>query len=291
MPLGWMFLPLVGVVILGFVLLRGLDRVGPLHAARIAYAVLVVAAVATIPLGLFWSIGLLANLPVVGKFVHDFLHVNGVHSASVAWWGWLIGAWMLVSAWRAIALIRSHRKMGRASCRGAELVVDSDAVFAYAVPGPSRSIVLSRGLVATLTTPEVDVVVAHERAHARLCHDRALLVGHLCVLVLPLMRPVLARLEFALERIADESAVVACGSRQLVARTLARVALGDGIPRGVAGVAKTGVSARVLALQFENERRSTRAEIGSSLVVCTLLFLGVVQWYHVVAAVTTICTG
>jgi Zn-dependent protease with chaperone function len=288
---GWMFVPLAGVVGMGFALAMGLGRVEPLRAARVAYVVLVVAVFAAIPLGVFWVIGLFVQLPIVGTFIHDYLHVNGVHSTSLSWWGVLLGAWMLTSIWRSIWLVRSHRRMGRTFDNNSEMIIESDDVFAYTMPGRSRSIVLSRGLVSKLTAPEVSVVIAHERAHARLRHDRALLVGQLCVIVLPFMRPLLSRLEFALERIADEAAVTVCGSRQLVARTLASVALGKGGPSGVAGMARTGVSARVLALNVGNRKLSSAADLAISLVVCSTLILGFVQWRYVLAAVMTICTS
>ena len=65
-----------------------------------------------------------------------------------------------------------------------------------------------------------------QRAHAEHRHDRYLTIARGAEAVLPLIRLLTRRLEFSLERWADDAAVRAVnGDRLLVARTIAKVAL------------------------------------------------------------------
>jgi hypothetical protein len=69
-------------------------------------------------------------------------------------------------------------------------------------------------------------VFAHERAHVDHRHDRYLTIARAAEAVLPMIRPLTRRLEFSLERWADDASVCAVnGDRLLVARTIAKVAL------------------------------------------------------------------
>jgi hypothetical protein len=95
-----------------------------------------------------------------------------------------------------------------------------------------------------LTESEQAVVVSHERTHARYRHDRYLLIARIAEATCPALRPLTRRLQFSLERWADEAAARQCGDRSLVARTLAKVALATTGPTpslGFAGSSFTGL--------------------------------------------------
>jgi Zn-dependent protease with chaperone function len=104
-------------------------------------------------------------------------------------------------------------------------VVDSDVPMAMAVPGRDGGVLVSRGLLRTLNPAQLQVVFQHEASHLRHGHHRYLVLGALAAGILPALRPLNARLGFALERWADEDAAEAVGDRRLVARTIAQVAL------------------------------------------------------------------
>ena len=108
--------------------------------------------------------------------------------------------------------------------------------------------VLSSGLVELLDDDEQRVVLAHEGAHANHRHDRYLLVAQLAAATIPVLRPLTSRLQFSLERWADEVAVEVCGDRRFVAHTLGKVALHSVTPVGALSFAGLGVPARVSAL-------------------------------------------
>ena len=113
-------------------------------------------------------------------------------------------------------------------------ITDHDQTFAFTLPGRGGQVVLSTGLIDMLDEAEQQVVLAHERAHAHHRHDRYLLTAQLAAAVMPLLRPLAGRLQFSLERWADETAVARCGDRGFVARTLGKVALRRITPAGAA---------------------------------------------------------
>ena len=108
---------------------------------------------------------------------------------------------------------------------------------------------------------------------------------------MPLPRPLAGRLQFSLERWADEAAVAQCGDRGFVARTLGKVAL-HSTPAGAMSFAGLGVPARVAALlspPMAPLRSSTHAALW-----CAILVTGVfatLQIHHLARLVTAYCPG
>ncbi|GAB2826237.1 hypothetical protein GCM10022221_25290 [Actinocorallia aurea] len=139
--------------------------------------------------------------------------------------------------------VRSAREMARG-------VVETEVPMALAVPGRNGGVLVSRGLMDSLEATELGVVFHHESSHLRHDHHRYLALGALAAGMLPPLRRLDERMRFALERWADEEAAEAVGDRELVARTIARVALLQ--PRrdpGFLGAfADSGVVRRVEAL-------------------------------------------
>ena len=215
--------------------------------------------------------------------------IVGAHSTVPSWIGlpavaaWLAGIVRVVRFWTVQRRLRSARLRGLS-------VVTSDDVFAFVVPGPDAATIVSSGLLRHLGPDEQEVVFAHERAHAEHRHDRYLTIGRAAEAVLPVIRPLTRRLEFSLERWADDAAVTAVhGDRLLVARTIAKVAL---LPRRsaspVLGFTGLGDAARAefLLNPPSRSRSLTAVAVASSTVGLTFALY---QMHHFEALLNTLC--
>ena len=112
-----------------------------------------------------------------------------------------------------------HRRMPGAML----VVVPSDAVVAYAIPGSPPQVVVSRGLVSALAADELDAVVRHELAHVRNQHHRDLALAAVVDATLgwmPGIRASTAVLRLSIERAADEEAAEQPGARETIRRAL-----------------------------------------------------------------------
>jgi Zn-dependent protease with chaperone function len=179
---------------------------------------------------------------------------------------------------RVLRVRRATTRELRAVCRscgtGELAVVALDAPHAFAVPGRPGRILVTRGLLSVLNGDERRVVLAHERAHLRCRHHWLRAATEVCAAVNPVLIPVRESVAFLVERSADEHAAAVTGSRELVARALAKAALAG----GAAGRARIwpvalpfagcGVSARVAALHSDPPRPEP-------LVPSSVLALGV----------------
>lgn len=93
------------------------------------------------------------------------------------------------------------------------VVVPTDAWLAYAVPGRPNQIVVSDGVVETLTKAELGALVGHEVAHLQLGHHRALqTLAELDGVAGPWARSFTDRIRLTLERAADDDAATDHGS-------------------------------------------------------------------------------
>ncbi|MDF1489839.1 M56 family metallopeptidase [Tessaracoccus caeni] len=113
--------------------------------------------------------------------------------------------------------------------RGAFILVRfaSEQPVAVAVPGRDPEILISSSLEASLTRPQLRIVLAHEYAHLRGHHGLLVRAAELSAAFLPRFLPAGQQLRRAtlmlVELIADDSAARQAGSEQ-VAITLARLA-------------------------------------------------------------------
>ncbi len=136
-------------------------------------------------------------------------------------------------------------------------------------------VVLSRGLLGSVTSEELRAILAHERAHARRRDTLAGLGARICSsFMLPTRRArLLERLDLAAEQSADEIAASAIGDRLAMAAVILKIerllqATGEG--RGLAAsFGGSGVAERVAAL-LEPPREGRR------LYVAPVLLLGAV---------------
>lgn len=253
-------------------------RTAPTRAAAFVVAAMLCAAAAT------WGLILLsATLLGCTSLVADEALERGVQLQDPV--PKLIGVTAVVllifGVVRVARVLRARRATARelravcSSCGTGELaVVALDAPHAFAVPGRPGRILVTRGLLAVLDGDERRVVLAHERAHLRSRHHWLRAATEVCAAVNPVLIPVREAVAFLVERSADEHAAAVTGSRELVARALAKAALASGATGGMRvwpaalPFAGCGVSARVAALHSDPPRPEP-------LVPSSVLALGV----------------
>jgi Zn-dependent protease with chaperone function len=138
------------------------------------------------------------------------------------------------------------------------VVVPVAAAHAIAVPGRPGRILITQGMLSLLDADERRAVLAHERAHLRGRHHRLCAVAEFCAGLNPLLAPASSAIAFLVERSADEYAAEVTGSRELIARALAKAALaGMGAePCGGLAFHGPGVIARIAALNAAPPRRA-----------------------------------
>ena len=194
------------------------------------------------------------------------------------------------SAWR----VRRHQRRLRARDGDGEIaIVGSDVPTAYALPGRPGRIVVSTAMLRALDPDERRVLFAHERAHLRCHHHRYVRLTQLAAATLPLLEPLNARVRITTERWADEEAVRDVGSREIVARAIARAAIAqaDAVASGL-GMADTGVLERVESLLRGEPRCIRLLEVGfacAAIVAGTALALSIALVGPSIAAMLGFC--
>ncbi|WP_208028101.1 M56 family metallopeptidase [Rhabdothermincola sediminis] len=209
----------------------------------------------------------------------------GDHGAA-PWAGALAAALLVVAARRARRyLSRSRAEMAAfAAVEGVEVIAAAGAV-AFAVPGSPGGVILGDELVRTLSRDERQAVIAHEHAHLDHGHHRYVHAVETCAAAFPFLVPLARQVRFNTERWADETAASAVGSRTLVARAIARVALlGAPSPApGVLGFRSLSAAARVEALlRPSTPVRLTLPAAASTMTIVTTLAGSSVQLHHLV---------
>ncbi|MEU3340472.1 M56 family metallopeptidase [Streptomyces sp. NPDC006668] len=146
--------------------------------------------------------------------------------------------------------VRARRECARLSEETELVVVDDDAPLAFALPGPTGRIVVSRGMLRCLGEREREALLAHERAHLHGRHHLFQCLWRLTAALNPLLRPLAVAGGFVLERWADEEAAQRVGDRRIVAHAVGRAALASAGASLPAALAATGgeVPQRVRAL-------------------------------------------
>lgn len=147
-------------------------------------------------------------------------------------------------------VVRARRECARLPAETELVVVDDDAPLAFALPGPTGRIVVSRGMLRCLSDREREALLAHERAHLRGRHHLFQSLWRLTAALNPLLRPLAVAGGFVLERWADEEAAQRVGNRRIVAHAVGRAALASAGASPPAALAATGgeVPQRVRAL-------------------------------------------
>jgi beta-lactamase regulating signal transducer with metallopeptidase domain len=187
----------------------------------------------------------------------------------------LLGA-AIVRAARSIRTLVQATRASRAMTPvdGNLVVIDDDALTAYAVGGWRGRIVVSRSMLAALSPDERRVVLAHEDAHLRHRHHLYLHLAALAAAANPLVRPTRAAIALGVERWADEDAATEMHDREATARGLASAALALAQHRrglGALAAADSAVAHRVRALLAP-------APAPRRFAVTVIVALGVACW-------------
>jgi hypothetical protein len=232
------------------------------------------------------AIGLAGGLSIIGALLVHGLAPWG-HSLPEAWWHWvtrrpagepvrgdhwvaqtlaavlaleLLGV-LLLSLVRTARTRRRHRALLELVVRPAAAgedtrLLDHPAPVAFCIPGARPLLVLSSGIVAELDGPQVDAVVAHERAHLAEHHHLLLLPFVAWRAALPVL-PAADRAHDAVrdlvEMRADDVALRSLPgpeARRTLAAAIVAVAAGAGgqLPEGALAVTGGAVAVRVRRL-------------------------------------------
>ncbi|MCZ2830675.1 M48 family metalloprotease [Modestobacter sp. VKM Ac-2986] len=231
------------------------------------------------------AIGLAGGLSIIGALLVHGLSPWG-HSLPEAWWHWvtrqpaeetvrgdhwvaqtlaavlaleLLGV-LLLSFVRTSRTRKRHRELLELVVRSVPgedtRLLDHPAPIAFCIPGARPLLVLSSGIVAELDGPQLDAVIAHERAHLREHHHLLLLPFVAWRAALPVL-PAADRAHDAVrdlvEMRADDVALTSLGCsdpRHTLAAAIVAAAGGAGgqVPEGALAVAGGSVAVRVRRL-------------------------------------------
>jgi len=228
------YLPLLAAATLGACAPALSRRLPPATGTRLLTGSAVLAAAATSFVLAVLAFTLVGQLPLVATLGHwsgstlaAATPVPAVGAAAAL----LTGSALAVATARAV-LIRARAMIAaRALCQrlggrpGQLVVIDDDAIEAFAVPAGGGRIVASRLLLQSLPPAERRAVLTHESAHLAHHHHLYRLAADLAAAVNPLLRPVASGVHYASERWADEIAAATVGDRKTVAAALARTSL------------------------------------------------------------------
>lgn len=264
------------------------------RAAVIILSVLAVSVAAAVAGALaLVAVGYVAQVPWVAQYAGWCRSLARSHDAvpGLAGTTALAGLALMAAALTRRAL-RWRRTVARLAHDGPLEVLVTPEPVAFVVPGRPGHIAVSSGLLELLDAPERRVLFAHEGSHLRHHHHRYLVAADLAAAVLPVLRPLRAHLRFATERWADEDAAATVGDRHLVARAIARAALGaPPAPPFALPLARYGVAARVEALLVEQP--SSRAVEATLTVALGALIAATIssalQLHHLLAFARHVC--
>lgn len=156
------------------------------------------------------------------------------------------------------------RVLGNPDPRLGALVVDVPEKVAYAVGGRCRAIVVSRAAVQALTDDELDIVLAHERAHLAGHHHLVLNVARVLATAMPPVRLFSTGVEELgrlVEMCADDVAMHGRDVRNLITAMLALSSTAL-LPRSALGGASVGLVERAERLAERPSRAATRTARG-----------------------------
>lgn len=269
-------------------------RLAPARAARVlAWSAAVVAAASMANLTVF-ALKAVAEVPAVAGALGWSSAVVRADTAQVPWVSW--GSLVLVVA-AAASMGWTHRRhrrdlraaQGFSRPRDGVLLVEDDAVTAFAVPGASRDpgwVVVTTGMREALTPRQYEALLAHERAHLAGAHHRLVRLAELAGAAHPALRWVSRQVGFMVERAADEEAAAEVGDRRLVAQAVGQAALAStrsgraSHVLHVAGQARPGAVPRRVAALLRPARRTHPmvAVVPVVVALATVVWTGEAIW-------------
>jgi Zn-dependent protease with chaperone function len=200
---------------------------------------------------------------------------------------------MIRAGFAAAGMIRATRvvgaliRTGEHRCDLGVIVIESPGPIGFAAGLIRPRVLLSRGLLDSLSEQECAVVLAHERAHVRR-RDALVtsIVRALCVFQLPpTKRWLLSELEIAAEQVCDEEAAALVGDRVSVAATILTVerAAHHAVPPfGSVAVAfgQRAVERRVESLLASPKRPRTLRAPAAWLIAAVVALLTIADKVH-----------
>lgn len=268
--------------------------VPPAHATRVLTGITVLAGTAVLAALVLVALAGASQVAVVADLLPWCPSFAGGGHGSSAPAGVAAAAVLVLAAARALGYgTRVHRdRRALRHVTGLRVEATSGAV-ALAVPGRPGGIVLGSGLLAALRPGERAVVIAHERAHLVHRHHRYVHATELLAASIPVLSPLAQRVRLCTERWADELAARQVGSRRLVARTIAKVAVIDGDRRVTsATLAASGGETLTRVEALLRPHRSRAGATGSGLIaltVATALVGAVAQAHHLAVFLRHAC--
>jgi Zn-dependent protease with chaperone function len=179
------------------------------------------------------------------------------------------------------------------------IVLPTGQILAFSVGGPTPQIVISQGLVDTLSHEEVDAVVRHEAAHLEHRHQRLLLLASALEQGLPLarfLRRSTTALRTGLERWADETAAGASHFSRNVLRGALVGVCAAAVHPAVAAFSAEALVERLDALDSGPPRPSPSRRLvtyGPALLIGVVVLGALGMWrveaVHLVAHLTRHC--
>jgi Zn-dependent protease with chaperone function len=283
------YLPFVISALLAIAGPRLARRMPPKSGTRLLLAAALGCAVTVLlTLGLLaWT--LIARLPLVaavGAWSGDHLHHHDPVPTPVAKTACVIltalACALAFATARRLRALHHVRREARRLGEGHLVVIDEPQIEAFAVPTRDEQggrIVVSTGMLRTLTHDERRVLLAHETAHLNHRHYRHRTLATLIAAANPILVTLPAAIHHLTERWADEDAAATTDDRHLAARALARAALAAQEEKrrtspssAVLCFGEAGVGNRVRALLAEApRRRPTIAALLIALLAAALL--------------------
>lgn len=159
--------------------------------------------------------------------------------------------------------------VGRSDMLPGTLVLDHPSPYAFCIGGRRARVVVTTGLLTSLSAHEIDAVLAHEAAHLRLRHHVTMVTCHALFGALspifPAFRRAMPLVRLYAELSADDTARRRVGARPL-RQALARLACTPA-PNGTLAASANDVQARLQRLD-DQHRNLTR--LGSALAATAI---------------------
>ena len=208
------------------------DRLRPEAAVRLLVTSIAVAATASLVTLTAFGLKALAELPATGAWLGFSDRVVRADTAAEPWVSWLSLAMLLAAVAGLGRVWHVHRRDTGFARRYADLpatggvvLVDDERAEAFAVPAGGGRIVVTTGMRSALDDTQFAALLAHERAHLEAGHHRLALLTRLAAAAHPLFWWLSRRIEFLVERAADEQAATRLTDRRAVARAIGAAAL------------------------------------------------------------------
>jgi Zn-dependent protease with chaperone function len=209
------------------------DRLRPDAAVLFSVASIAVAAAAGVLNLAVFAVKAVAELPAVAGRVGFSDAMVRADTEYVPWVSWL-SVVLLLTVFAGLGWVWwAHRRDAAFARRYAALPATDDQVVllddaraeAFAVPGRPGRIVVTTGMRAALDERQYAALLAHERAHLAAGHHRLVQYARLSAAAHPVFWWLARRMEYLVERAADEHAATELRDRKVVARAIGAAAL------------------------------------------------------------------